>query len=77
MIDRLLEGSETVFGQVRGQIGAADQNKASKNLEAARAPLLALDFDKDNKLSPAERIPAVAYILQGAFIKNLGAIGFD
>jgi hypothetical protein len=36
-----------------------------------------LDFDKDNKLSPAERIPAVAYILQGAFIKNLGAIGFD
>jgi mono/diheme cytochrome c family protein len=77
MIDRLLEGSETVFGQVRGQIGAADQNKASKNLEAARAPLLALDFDKDSKLSPLERIPAIAYILQGAFIKNLGAIGFD
>ena len=48
-----------------------------KAMEAARAPLLALDKDHDGQLSVAERIPAIAFILQGAFIKKMGAIGFD
>jgi hypothetical protein len=69
LIDRLLEGSEGSFGHVKGQ--------GAKTLEAARAPLLALDFNKDSKLSELERLPAIAFILQGPFIKNLGAIGFD
>lgn len=69
LIDRLLEGNQSVFGEVKG--------KGAKTLEAARAPLLALDFNKDAKLNELERIPAIAFILQGPFIKNLGAIGFD
>ncbi len=78
LIDRLLEGDESVFGSVRGEIGSSDQAaKAAQTLQAARLPLLALDADKDGKLSPAERIPAVAFVLQGSFIKRLGAIGFD
>lgn len=77
MIDRLLERDATVFGSVRGQIGPSGQTKAEQSLEEARAPLLALDFDRDSKLSPTERIPAIAFILKGSFIKNLGAIGLD
>lgn len=78
IIDRLLEGDVSVFGQKsRSPVGATGKTKAEQLMETARAPLLALDLNRDGKLSPAERIPAVMYILQGPFIKDLGAIGFD
>ena len=77
VIDRLLEGDDSAMGPLGG--GAALPGKAgpAKSLDAARSRLLALDFDKDSKLGPLERIPAIQFILQGSFIKNLGAIGFD
>ncbi len=73
LIDRLLEGKDSAFGMVRGQLGGG----SDKSLEAARRPLLALDFNGDAQLSAVERLPAIAFILQGPFIRNLGAIGFD
>ena len=73
MIDRLLEGKESIMDLVGGRRGKS----AAKALEAARLPLLALDLDHDGKLTPEERIPAIAFIMAGPFMKNLGAIGFD
>ena len=73
MIDRLLEGKESIMDLVGGRRGKS----AAKALEAARLPLLALDTDKDGKLTPEERVPAIAFIMAGPFMKNLGAIGFD
>ena len=73
MIDRLLEGKEGIISLLGGKRGKS----ASEALQAARIPLLALDTDKDGKLTPDERVPAIEFIMAGAFMKNLGAIGFD
>ncbi len=78
LIDRLIEGDAIVFGSVREQIGGNEQNaKELQSFESARLLLLALDADKDGKLTTEERVPAIAYILQSPFIKRLGAIGID
>jgi mono/diheme cytochrome c family protein len=77
VIDRLLENDVTVFGLGRSRAGSASQIRAQQNFDRARAPLLALDLDNDGKLSPVERLPAVMFILQSPYIKDLGAIGLD
>ncbi len=76
VIDRLMEGQEGIEAMV-GQANPAAKARASEGLKAALGPLRALDFDKDSKLSPLERIPALQFILNGPFIKGLGAIGLD
>jgi mono/diheme cytochrome c family protein len=77
IIDRLLEGDATVFGQSRNRPDGPGPSRAQKTLDDIRRPLLALDLNKDGKLNAAERIPAVMFILNSPFIKQLGAIGFD
>ena len=77
LIDRLLEGKENMAEIIAHQSGKRGKKSPAEAIAAARIPLLALDADKDGKLSPTERGPAIAYILAGPFIKNLGAIGFD
>ncbi len=76
VIDRLLEGQGGIEGMV-GQASPSARARAAAGLKAAREPLMALDFNKDSKLSPLERIPALQFILNGPFIKGLGAIGLD
>ena len=76
LIDRLLEGNVAMAGIV-GQGGKVGKRSPEQALQAARIPLLALDTDKDGKLNETERGPALTFILQGAFMKQLGSIGFD
>jgi hypothetical protein len=39
--------------------------------------LKALDLNKDSKLSPSERIPAIGFIQNSGYLKRFGAIGFE
>lgn len=79
VIDRLLEGKESALSALAGSSLPTPRalERAEKTIDAARAPLLALDLDKDGTLSEIERIPAIMFIMKGKFIQNLGAIGFD
>ena len=76
VIDRLMDGEKGIEALI-GQTSPAAKARATEGLKVARGPLMALDFDKDSKLSPLERIPALQFILNAPFIKDLGAIGLD
>lgn len=39
--------------------------------------LKALDLNKDSRLSPSERIPAIGFIQNSRYLKRFGAIGFE
>lgn len=71
LIDRLLEAGDSGFTKLGRQLGNA------RSLEESYRALMALDLNKDSRLSPLERVPAIHYILQTDFIKQLGAIGLD
>ncbi len=65
LIDRLWEGRADVLGS------------KNKQLQDSVQMLKALDSDKDSKLSPKERIPAILFIQGSGFLKRFGAIGFE
>ncbi len=77
IIDRILEGKVDTLRGIIGHAKANGKGDPAKALEAARAPLLALDLNRDSKLSEEERKPAIQFILAGPYIKSLGSIGFD
>jgi len=58
-----------------------DRVKASKSrnqqLKNSIKMLKALDMNKDSKLSPTERLPAIRYIQASGYLKRFGAIGFE
>ncbi|MEJ6580091.1 MAG: hypothetical protein QNL33_11735 [Akkermansiaceae bacterium] len=65
LIDRLWEGRADVLGSKNKQL----QNSIQR--------LKVLDKDKDSKLSPSERLPAIGLLQGSGFLKRFGAIGFE
>ena len=64
-IDRLMEGDFSVLGGRKQRLTQAQQM------------LKTLDKNKDSKLSPIERLPAIGFIQASGFMKRFGAIGFE
>jgi hypothetical protein len=77
LIDRMMEGKQETFAMIQGQVGTEIKTSKMEAMQASRMALVALDKDKNGVLDEEERKPAVAFILQGSFVKSLGAIGFD